>query len=149
MSFLQSYELADPAGGDPSILAQEIPMAAFALDAATGDLENPPRIIRGIDAYIQRLRCRLKFFRREWFLDLREGIPYFRDILTKDPSLQIAESVFRRAIMSVPCTLEVMNLRLDADRRNRILRVEGFEIRVGPPSLVLRSVSSEAFLVLP
>lgn len=72
----------------------------------------------------QDLYHRLQFFRGEWFLDLRQGIPYFRDVFTKGASLRQIESVFRRAINSSPYVVEVVSLSLTLDKPNRQLELD-------------------------
>jgi hypothetical protein len=47
------------------------------LDVSTGDLQ----IVEGGAAVKQELDIRLKFFKGEWFLDAKEGTPWFQRIL--------------------------------------------------------------------
>lgn len=70
-------------------------------------------------AVAQHLRVRLQFFLGEWFLDLREGVPYYRDILKKNPSQQAMLAIFRRVILDTPGieALNFLNLRVDRARR--------------------------------
>ena len=80
-------------------------MAVFRIIPA-GDLKLDARgtyeILEGADWTQQKLGCRFKFFLGEWFCDTREGVPYFRDILKKDPSIDIVKSIYRRVILTTP-----------------------------------------------
>lgn len=71
------------------------------------------------DAIAQHIRIRLRFFLGEWFLDQREGIPFYRDILTKNPSRSLVESIYRQAITDTPGvdSLEKFALSIDASTR--------------------------------
>lgn len=83
-------------------------MTAF-LQTSDGDLAlstgvTPGRftLIDGDDEKAQKIANRLDLFVGEWFLDLREGVPYYEAILgQKNPRLELIKRIFRRAIMSV------------------------------------------------
>lgn len=47
-----------------------------------------------------KLRNRFLFFRGEWFLDKREGVPYFELILIKNPNVSVIKRVFQEVIFS-------------------------------------------------
>jgi len=61
---------------------------------------------------LQRIKVRLRFFKDEWFLNSKHGVPYFRDIIEAEASdvyilgsksldLNILESIFREQILDV------------------------------------------------
>lgn len=61
---------------------------------------------------LQRIKIRLRFFKDEWFLNSKHGVPYFRDIIQTEASdvyilgsksldSNILESIFREQILSV------------------------------------------------
>ena len=89
------------------------------LDITGGNLS----LTSGIDAVRQRLELSLKFFRGEWFLDRRVGIPYFERILVKGPNIPAITTLFRDAILTDPEVLEVLGLQLDFDPAARTLAV--------------------------
>lgn len=64
-----------------------------------GDLEIHTDFVEGVR---QNLTIRLKFFKGEWFRNELEGIPYYQDVLVKNPSLPVITTVFRKAIISTP-----------------------------------------------
>jgi hypothetical protein len=66
-------------------------------------LSNHQLVLIGDLQYLrQKLAARLKFFLGEWFLDLRQGIPYYRDVFVKNPNLRVVRSLMRRVILRTP-----------------------------------------------
>ena len=72
----------------------------------------------------QRISQVLKTIAGEWFLDLDYGLPYFEQILVKNPNLPSVQDIFRRALLSVKGVSSVERLTLSLDTPNRILRVD-------------------------
>lgn len=96
------------------------------LDATTGDLvieDSDLALVGDLDSIVQDVRLRLGFFRGEWFLDQEEGVPYYEEILVKNPNPTAVREWFRRTIAGTPGIKEVLSLDLDFDRRNRRLSV--------------------------
>lgn len=93
----------------------------------------------------QKIRVRFKFFLGEWFLDLRQGIPYYRDVLVKNPSLPLIRSLFLRVLRRTPGVLEVLRFQLTMDAVTRTLRFD-FEARVTDGVVIVRP-EDEDFLV--
>lgn len=61
-------------------------------------LETDPVVAAAI-----KLKHRFQFFKGEWFLDTRQGIPYFTTILgVKKPNIEIIRRMIRRIILSCP-----------------------------------------------
>ena len=77
----------------------------------------------GIDAIDQHLLFTLRFFKGEWFLDLRVGIPYFQQVLIKNPDAVALNSIFKQAILNTPGVIELTGFSLDFDPALRILSV--------------------------
>lgn len=61
-------------------------------------------------------------FAGEWYLDTREGIPYFRIVSTR-PDISLLRSLFRRAVLAVPGVADVTRIALVFDGRARELTV--------------------------
>ena len=62
-----------------------------------------------VDPVVQaayKLRARFLFFKGEWFLDLREGIPYYQFVMVKNPDLGVIRRLFTRVILSVSPVIE-------------------------------------------
>ncbi len=91
------------------------------LDFSSGGLQ----IVEGSDEIAQKLFTRLQFFLGEWFLDRRQGIPYYQKILIKNPELIIIQSIFREAILETPgvaSLLDVIQTTLESATRKLSVR---------------------------
>lgn len=75
------------------------------------------------EAIAQAVRCRLRFFAGEWFLNESAGVPYFESILIKNPNTVAINEVFRTELLGTPGVLEVLQLGLDYDSEQRSLTV--------------------------
>jgi hypothetical protein len=102
--------------------------------SATGDfvwIEGPAQIR-------QRIAARLKFWLGEYFLDVRQGVPYLRDVLVKNPDLNVIDSLFRRIVLSTPGVLSLSNFAIRFERAERRIyvtfhaKVEGGVVIVRP-----------------
>jgi hypothetical protein len=71
----------------------------------------------------QRLSATLKLFLGEWFLDTRLGLPYFRDVLIKNPDLSTIRSMFQNAITADAGVESLVSLDLEFDSQARNLAV--------------------------
>jgi hypothetical protein len=103
-------------------------MSDLYLDPATGDIFVSPtytaRLTRTFEEEtIQRLQMRLRRFYGEWFLDTNLGVPYRRDILVKNPDLQVVKSVLQAEILKDPGVEAVTEFNLEHDTAARHLSV--------------------------
>lgn len=117
-----------------------IPTGDLDLELVDGMLR--PKMVTGAEYVRQKISARLKFFLGEWFLDLREGVPYFRDVFVKNPDVDLIRSIFRDVLSSVSDVAAVNQLALTYDDATRELAVEfhvtlvdGSEILVRQPDL--------------
>jgi len=72
----------------------------------------------------QKISARFKFFLGEWFLDLREGISYYRDVFVRNPNLPLIRSLFLRVLKTTPGVISVASFRLQYDPAARELSAE-------------------------
>jgi hypothetical protein len=101
------------------------------LDTATDDLallDGDLVLADGLDAIAQDLRSRLRLFQGEWILDTAAGVPYYQDILKKNPNPQIVAGVLQNAILNTPGVLELLKFDLDFVTATRSLKID-FEVR--------------------
>jgi len=103
-------------------------MTDIALDytGQTGDLDltgHRLNLITGTAAIEQQLRFRCRYFEGEWFLDERQGIPFLRAVLIKNPDLQLIEHLFRAATRTTPGIRLVTNVEISLDVTTRTLTV--------------------------
>jgi hypothetical protein len=92
-----------------------------------GDLDlsaGQPYLVEGAAAVAQSLRIRLRFFLGEWFLNTLEGVPYFRDVLIKNPSIRLLTTLFRNVIRDTPGVDSVRAFELVWDHVDRKLDIK-------------------------
>lgn len=92
------------------------------IDSATGDL-----VLDGADLVIvadgaaiaQATRARLRLFRGEWFADLDAGVPWFTEVLVKNPNLVGIRATLRGTIADTVgvATIETFDLTFDSATR--------------------------------
>lgn len=113
-------------------------MAVFRV-IPTGDLVivgGRPQMLDG-PAYIrQKLSVRFKFFLGEWFLDKRQGVPYYRDVFVKEPKLDVIRSLFSRIVLGCPGVLSLTSFRIAFDEPNRQLSFD-FQAKVSGGDVVV------------
>ena len=91
---------------------------------ADGDLDfssNNFSIVTGDDELVQKLFVRLQFFLGEWFLDERVGIPYYQEILKKNPNLVSVRRIFRDTIVTTNGVEDLDTFNFEFDRATRAL----------------------------
>lgn len=88
------------------------------LDDDTWDLylESGNLVISsGHDAARQAVNYRLRLFMGEWFMDENEGVPYWTQILIKNPNLPAIREIIRARIAATPGISEVLSISLEKD----------------------------------
>ena len=96
------------------------------LDTNTGDLDmslGTPQLVTGREAIAQKIRIRLRFFRGEWFLDTRLGVPYFESILKKNPNKNVVASLFQQVVLKTPGVTALKSFALSINKQTRVLSV--------------------------
>ncbi len=111
------------------------------LDFSTGDLD----LLEGAEAVAQNLRIRLQFFLGEWFLDFRQGMPYFEKILVKNPGTNVVRSIIRKTVTSTPGVLALIALNTTYEGTIRKLTV-AFTCRITGTDAPLEF--TEEFIIL-
>lgn len=99
-----------------------------ALDVTTDDLAVPFALITGRDAYAQRLKNRFRFFLGEWFLDQRQGVPYYQRVLGKPIDERVVRTVLIQVIESCPGTNRIERIDFDFDGKTRRLTIDNLEV---------------------
>lgn len=103
-------------------------MSNFLLDPITNHLDLSGaslKLVTDPNAEIrQKIAVRLRFFRGEWFLDQNIGMPYFQNILVKNPNLPMIQSLYREAIVTVPGVSDVKNFTYTFDGKIRRLSLD-------------------------
>lgn len=94
------------------------------IDTATWDIKLPINILKGAPAVVQKVRIRFKFFLGEWFLDTRLGVPYFQNILIKNPDPSVISAIFKKVLRTTPGVTAVRTFDATLDRVARRLTVD-------------------------
>ena len=71
----------------------------------------------------QAVRIRLLWFFREWRFAPEFGVPYFEDILIKNPNINRIRAIVRREVLSVREVRDVRDLQIDINANRRIARI--------------------------
>lgn len=80
-------------------------------------------LVSGTEAIAQHIGIRLRTFLGEWLLDEKVGIPYFTDILVKNPNPAILQKIFRDCIAETPGVLSIEDYEIDLDAATRELSI--------------------------
>lgn len=94
----------------------------------------------------QKISCRFRFFLGEWFLDLREGVPYYRDVLKKRPNKALIRSLFLRVLKKTPGVLSVPRFSLIFDLANRSVRFDFQAVVDGGETITVRPEDADFVL---
>lgn len=95
----------------------------FKLDAS-GDLafEGGDLVLEvGVASIASDLHARLQTFRGEWFLDGSIGIPFFDQVLVKQPNMTAIRALLRTEILDTPGIADVLELTTNYDNATRTL----------------------------
>jgi hypothetical protein len=88
----------------------------------------------------QRLRTKLQHFLGEWFLDQNLGLPYYRDVLVRNPNLSVIKALFQDVISSDRGVEQLTLLDLALDSETRVLSVS-FEAVLNSSELLSSGVT--------
>ena len=101
------------------------------LSKTTHDLElvgGALALVINDDLIAQRIKQRLWFFRGEWYLAVRSGVPYFQEVLVKGTAQSRVESILKAAIVGTEGVTELTAFDLSYDATNRVLTL-AFSVR--------------------
>lgn len=103
-------------------------------------------ILEGAAYVAQHIARRFKFFLGEWFLDEREGIPYFRDVFTKNPQLDVIRSTFKKVLSTTPGVSQILRFNIVYTPEARTLAFD-FAVRVVTNETIVVTPSDEPFIL--
>lgn len=106
-------------------------MIDLAVDKISHDLyidADDLQLLDNMDQVEQSLKIRLLFFRNEWFLDTTSGLPYYTDILVKNPNIPNIDSIIKATIVDTPEVEELLEFRSEFNRSTRTYTVV-FKVR--------------------
>lgn len=71
------------------------------------------------DSIVQAVRIRLLWFFNEWRLGPDLGLPYFEEVLLKNPNETKIKHLIREQVMSVTGVTDVTEITISIDKRTR------------------------------
>ena len=86
----------------------------------TGDLV----IIKDDAAIRQSVLQRLRTFFGEWFLDTSVGLPYYQNILVKNPNLDLVQALVKNVVLTTPGITMLNQFQFDYNNGLRELSIE-------------------------
>lgn len=100
----------------------------FAFDSATDDLALDGSYQIAVtsslaDIVSDRIRTRLRTFRGEHFLDRDLGVPYFEEVLKKNPDVERVRNLLLLATSEVEGVLKVLSFDTNFDPESRSFTV--------------------------
>jgi hypothetical protein len=102
---------------------------AFQLTAG-GDLARVNGRLQRIDSTAQRIACRLRLLRGEWFLNKADGVPYIDQVVGQKTNVPHLRQLFSEEIRAVEGVTSLDRLDVIVNQRTRVLRVE-FQVNGG------------------
>ncbi|NIQ92441.1 MAG: hypothetical protein GWN93_27050 [Deltaproteobacteria bacterium] len=101
-------------------------MSSWALDE-NQDLKvtnNSLTLTEGQEAIRQHMTNRFQTFLGEWFLDTSVGVPYFQQILIKNPAAAVVQDILKATILQTPGVISILNFDADYDVAAREFSLE-------------------------
>jgi hypothetical protein len=111
------------------------------------DMSQGLRFTSDLSTYVvQRLGENLGFFLGEWFLDQRQGVPYFQRVIGEMPDLDLLDTLYRRAILATTGVASVTTLLLTFDNAKRLLSI-AFECVLSDGSIITQADLAKLFVI--
>lgn len=83
----------------------------------------------------QKLSNKFQLFLGEWFIDTRIGVPWFQQILIKNPDLSAVGQLFRKIILNTPGVASILQADLTMLTSQRKL-IASFKVLVTDGSII-------------
>lgn len=80
-------------------------------------------LVEGLQEITQNVLQNLRTFFNEWFLDTTIGVPYFQQILVKNPDQGKVDALLIQAILSTPGIIQLLQYSSTIDTGARKLTV--------------------------
>jgi hypothetical protein len=94
-----------------------------------------------------QLRNRFRFVKGEYFLDTRQGVPYFQTVFVKNPDVLLIKQLFRSIILGTPGVRSLLEISTTFDSKLRHL---SFSFRaLADTGKIITGGSGQPFIVEP
>lgn len=103
----------------------------IALDKDTHDLlitDGGLQTVSEADQLEQNLKIRLRFFFSEWFLNVNKGLPFYSDILVKNPNVPNIDAILKAEIKDTEGVEEILEYESIFDNTARTYTIN-FTVR--------------------
>lgn len=104
-------------------------LAAFATDTVGSDAQDIRvdrignlLVVDGLEDVRQRVLMRLRWWIGQWFLQVRDGVPYRPEIFQRSTSVGLAAAVVSDQIKRVPGVTSVRNVIASIDPVSRLMQ---------------------------
>ena len=97
-------------------------MTDLKLDQLTHDLviENGDLVlVTEAEALVQNIKVRLYTFYGEWAFDTTQGVPYFEDILVKNPNISNIQAILKNVILETKGVTKLSSFIFEYEPRTR------------------------------
>ena len=108
-------------------------------DVYTNDLLIDPDTLdliwaEDVDYIVQKILIRLQWFDREWYLDTSKGLPWFTDILVKNPNMPLIDSLIKAKIVGTPGVRGLIAYESSYNNATRALTID-FQVQADTGAL--------------
>lgn len=96
-------------------------------DPFDGDIQvtdNSLTLTEGVERIRQHLQVRFRLFFGEWFLNTELGVPWFRDVLVKNPAFVVVHEVLKGVVLDTPGVLELERFAFEYDNTIRAMSLD-------------------------
>lgn len=80
--------------------------------------------IQGRDAIRQHLACRFGIFLGEFIYDTAAGVPWYQDILIKNPQFAIVSADLKRTVLDTPGITDLLSFDFSFDNGRRMATLD-------------------------
>lgn len=108
--------IGSPAYKDLLVVNNDLSLTADAYPNGNAPLATNP--------ILQNILQRLQFFLGEWFLDNTQGLPFFQQILVKNPDQSKVDAIFQNAILGTPGVTQLSSYSFEVNSAKRIFSVK-------------------------
>lgn len=102
--------LGQPAYGDLVVLNNDLVLTSDANPAGTNNI-------------LQDILQRLRFFSGEWFMDNTQGVPWFQQILIKNPDQATIDAILQNIILGTPGVTQLTAYQFTPNFSRRLMNV--------------------------
>lgn len=89
--------------------------------AVVGNVKQIQLVTDPSTATAIKLQDRFNFWLGEWFLDVRQGVPYLTTVFVKNPDINAIRQLFRKIILTTPNIVSVAELVVNYNPGQRSL----------------------------